>query len=225
MPRKFVDEEVAESAILSCAETMVMIAGHDKIDHAKLPQNRRKKPPQISSRFKQINMITYGLYRGRVEHFLIFEKFVFGIISKILRILVKNMKTPKLFLTTLYFIGIRNTVEVIPKTSFPKIEKCSTIYRGDYACRMGSKTKVDEPVGITPERATQILELSKPKLSDDELEIAYKQWIKSKTFPKEETLVFQVWGFGIFVEIFKFLIKTLKNTQKFNNFKIFFQYF
>ena len=126
MPRKFVDEEIAESAILSCAETMVMIAGHDKIDQAKLPQNRRKKPTQISSRFKQINMITYGLYRG------------------------------------------------------------------DYACRMGSKTKVDEPVGITPERATQILELSKPKLSDDELEIAYKKWIKSKTFPKEETLVFQV---------------------------------
>ena len=137
MPRKFVDEEVAESTILSCAETMVMIAGHDKIDHAKLPQNRRKKPPQISSRFKQINMITYGLYRG------------------------------------------------------------------DYACRMGSKTKVDEPVGITPERATQILELSKPKLSDDELEIAYKQWIKSKTFPKEETLVFQVWESGIFIEIFE----------------------
>ena len=68
---------------------------------------------------------------------------------------------------------------------------------------MGSKTKVDEPVGITPERATQILELSKPKLSDDELEIAYKQWIKSKTFPKEETLVFQVWGSGIFIEIFE----------------------
>ena len=104
MPRKFVDEEVAESTILSCAETMVMIAGHDKIDHAKLPQNRRKKPPQISSRFKQINMITYGLYRGRAEHFSIFEKLVFKITSRILRILIRHIETICSLDSKLFFI-------------------------------------------------------------------------------------------------------------------------
>ena len=132
-PRKYKGEDESESSVLSCAETMVMLAGHDKIDHSKIQhrQHRSKKTPQVlGAGFKQISMITYGLYKGEYAHKM-----------------------------------------------------------GNF----GGETRVDNERIMTPERATQILEQCKPKLSDEELEIEYNKWIRSRTFPPEETLVFQVW--------------------------------
>ena len=107
---------------------MVMVAGHES---GKMQAPRRKKAPQImGAAFKQISMITYGLYRG------------------------------------------------------------------DCALRMedlGGTSRADNSTGITPTRATEILEECKPRLTDDELEVEYKKWIKSEGKLSSPTLVFQVW--------------------------------
>ena len=55
-PKCFEGESVTETIHLSCAETMVMVAGHES---GKMQAPRRKKAPQImGAAFKQISMIT-----------------------------------------------------------------------------------------------------------------------------------------------------------------------
>ena len=67
----------------------------------------------------------------RVEHFVIFEKLVFAITSRMLRILtehivIKNSLDYKLQTFSICSVRILNILEVIGKTSFSKISKCST---------------------------------------------------------------------------------------------------
>ena len=78
---------------------------------------------------KTITEAISGPISGRVAHFAIFEKLVFVITSRILRILMVRIESicslePNLFLITLCSISIFNILEVIAKTSFPK---CSTL--------------------------------------------------------------------------------------------------
>ena len=67
-----------------------------------------------------------------VGHFAVFENLVFAMISKMLRILTEHIEKvcsleSKLFLISLCSIRILNIQEVITKTTFSKIAKCTTL--------------------------------------------------------------------------------------------------
>ena len=81
---------------------------------------------------KTITEAISGPISGRVAHFAIFEKLVFVITSRILRILiehteVKNSLDSKLQNFTICTIRILNILEVIAKLSLSKIVKCFTL--------------------------------------------------------------------------------------------------
>ena len=63
MPRQFESENRFESPRLSCHETMVMIASNDR---TKFNPAKGKKPTDRGTgvAFRQISLITYGLYKG-----------------------------------------------------------------------------------------------------------------------------------------------------------------
>ena len=66
------------------------------------------------------------------ERFVIFEKVVFAITSRILRVLmehieIKNSLDSRLQILSIYSIRILNILEVIAKTTFSKIAKYSTL--------------------------------------------------------------------------------------------------
>ena len=74
-------------------------------------------------------------YKLRVEQFAIFDKLVFAITSRILRILMehiemKNSLDSKLQIDSICSIGILSTLVVIAETSFSKISKCSALDQG-----------------------------------------------------------------------------------------------
>ena len=66
---------------------------------------------------------------SRVAHFAVFEKLVFGITSRILRIPMEHIETKdspdsKLQIESICSVGILDILEDIVNTSFSKITKC-----------------------------------------------------------------------------------------------------
>ena len=73
-----------------------------------------------------------GVAGVRVKHFAIFEKLVFALTSRTVRILMEHIDSicssePELSFGFQCSIIILSILEVIAKTSFPKITKCSTL--------------------------------------------------------------------------------------------------